>query len=74
MDAKTMPVLRARVVFEWSYEADPKYYKTGDPNEMCEADIKTAQEDIHLFLDTCQNNCNIIIRPATEEERAEVRI
>jgi len=55
--------LKAKITWEWEYEANPKHYGTNDPEEAAEIDIMGAGGDIYLFLDSCPNEPKIDIQP-----------
>lgn len=44
---------KAKIIFEWEYDIDPKNYGTSDPNKMIQIDISNAKEDIEMFLISC---------------------
>ena len=58
--------LKARIVFEWEYEADPKHYGTEYSTEAAKLDIQGAKADLWLFLDGCPHEPKIDIRPVGE--------
>ena len=39
-----MARLKARILIEWEYDADPAHYKTSDPVEMSEIDKENFRE------------------------------
>lgn len=57
---------KVKVVFEWEYEADPKWYAFSvgkeDPKEMINIDKKAANDDIYFFIDGCENEPIIEIK------------
>jgi hypothetical protein len=42
--------LRARVVWEWEYDADPVNYQTSDPRAMATIDRQNLSEDTFAML------------------------
>lgn len=65
---KTGPIkLHAKVVFEWDYSANPKYYGTDNPKKIAKIDLVNVAEDIFLFIDQCPNEPKITISPVKEE-------
>ena len=58
--------LKAKIIFEWEYEANLDYYGTEDPIIAAEIDKKTLEEDnpmLHAFLKMCHNRPVIEILP-----------
>jgi len=55
--------LKAKVVFEWEYEADSKNYGTDNVLEMVAIDKGGAEKDLDLFLDGCVEEPFISIIP-----------
>jgi hypothetical protein len=58
--------LKARIVFEWEYEADPKHYQTDDAEEMAKIHVRMAEMAMDTFLDGCPHGPKIDIRPVGE--------
>ncbi len=54
--------LRARVTFEWEYDADPEHYGTDDPKKMAAIDAESMEDDTDAF--TCSQTPTIVVEPA----------
>lgn len=61
--------LRAKVIFEWEYDADPEAYGTDDPAKAAENEMIWVEDggDIFGFLDMCPNEPKILIVPIARE-------
>lgn len=60
---KLTKTLKAKIMFEWEYEASPAHYGTDDLGVMAEIDEGNARDDIYLFLEGCPNEPEIEIKP-----------
>lgn len=58
-----MVKLKAKITFEWEYDANPKDYGEGNitAKDMIQIDKAGADNDIHLFLDCCHEEPTIEI-------------
>jgi len=61
MKKNKKPKLKARVVFEWEYEADPELYNPLSSeevtiNDMIKIDRNSFDDDPWLFIDCCKNS------------------
>lgn len=72
MPGKTIK-LKAKVIFEWEYKADPEDYIIGGkaPKDITVADMIdidkiSADDDLYLFLDGCIEEPSIEIEEVKE--------
>lgn len=61
--------LKARIIFEWEYDADPKYYETDDPIKAAENEMMWIENtgDIFDFLELCPNEPRVEIVPIEDK-------
>jgi len=64
--------LKAKITFEWEYEADPEGYETDDPVQAARNEtkwLKDGSKSLLEFIDLCINKPKIEITPVLEKEK-----
>jgi len=79
---KNKPIkLKAKVTFEWEYEAKPEHYlcpkvqsiKDITIEDIIELDKSFAEDDEYAFLDLCNNAPTVEITQIKEDKYEEIK-